>query len=124
MKASRYFHIFRIQLKNNFVREAVYRSNFVTMVAVDLIWIVVEFSLFQVIYANTTAETTELGWLLGAMMTAQPYVLSVFVHALDRGRVAQIDRDLRRVARDLGQPPRVPVRSHQGEVSLPRRGER
>ena len=40
----------------------------------------------QVIYANTTAETTELGWLLGAMMTAQPYVLSVFVHALDRGR--------------------------------------
>jgi hypothetical protein len=40
----------------------------------------------QVIYAKTTAETTELGWLLGAMMTAQPYVLSVFVHALDRGR--------------------------------------
>ena len=40
----------------------------------------------QVIDANTTAETTELGWLLGAMMTAQPYVLSVFVHALDRGR--------------------------------------
>jgi len=40
----------------------------------------------QVIYAKNTAETTELGWLLGAMMTAQPYVLSVFVHALDRGR--------------------------------------
>src|SRR5262249_2777708 len=41
------------QIKNNFVREAVYRTNFLTMVSVDLIWIMVEFSLFTVLYANT-----------------------------------------------------------------------
>lgn len=59
MRLKWYWEIFRVQLKNNFVREAVYRSNFLTMVAVDLIWIAVEFSLFAVIYANTT---TLAGW--------------------------------------------------------------
>ena len=49
----------RVQVKNNFVREAVYRTNFLTMVSVDLIWIGVEFSLFAVIYANTP---TLAGW--------------------------------------------------------------
>jgi ABC-2 type transport system permease protein len=49
----KYFRIFLIQLKNNFVREAVYRSNFLTMMVVDLVWIGVEFTLFSVIYANT-----------------------------------------------------------------------
>jgi ABC-2 type transport system permease protein len=55
----RYWEIFRIQVKNNFVREAVYRTNFLTMVSVDLIWIAVEFSLFTVIYANTESLA---GW--------------------------------------------------------------
>lgn len=50
---SKYAKVFWVQLKNNFVREAVYRSNFLTMIVVDLIWIAVEFSLFTVIYANT-----------------------------------------------------------------------
>lgn len=49
----RHLSIFAVQIKNNFVREAVYRTNFVTMVAVDLIWIFVEFTLFTVIYSNT-----------------------------------------------------------------------
>jgi ABC-2 type transport system permease protein len=44
--------VFGVQLKNNFVREAVYRSNFLTMVLVDVVWIAVEFSLFSIIYAN------------------------------------------------------------------------
>src|SRR5437764_560232 len=57
--ARKYARIFGVQLKNNFVREAVYRTNFLTMIAVDLIWIVVEFSLFQVIYANVD---TLAGW--------------------------------------------------------------
>ncbi len=55
----RHFAIFLVQIKNNFVREVVYRTNFVTMVAVDLIWIFVEFTLFTVIYANTE---TLAGW--------------------------------------------------------------
>jgi ABC-2 type transport system permease protein len=49
----RYAEIYRVQLKNNWVREAVYRTNFLTSVATDVVWIVVEFSLFSVIYANT-----------------------------------------------------------------------
>ncbi len=52
MRFSRYLEIFRVQLKNNFVREAVYRTNFLTTVTVDLVWIAVQFSLFAVIYAN------------------------------------------------------------------------
>lgn len=51
-KALLYMRVFGVQLKNNFVREAVYRTNFLTTVAVDLVWIAVEFSLFSVIYAN------------------------------------------------------------------------
>lgn len=59
MALSKYWSVFRVQVKNNFVREAVYRSNFLTMVAVDMIWIAVEFSLFSVIYANTPSLA---GW--------------------------------------------------------------
>jgi len=55
----KYLEIYRVQIKNNFVREAVYRTNFLTSVTVDLIWIAVEFSLFAVIYSNTK---TLAGW--------------------------------------------------------------
>jgi ABC-2 type transport system permease protein len=51
--------IFLIQLRNNFIREAVYRTNFFAMIAVDLIWVALEFALFSVLYANTT---TLVGW--------------------------------------------------------------
>jgi hypothetical protein len=40
----------------------------------------------QTIYAANTAEATHMGWLMAAMMTRQPYSLSVYVHALDRAR--------------------------------------
>ena len=49
----------------------------------------VERDLEQVIYAARTAQQTTMGWLMGAMMTRQPYTLSVFVHALDRRRERQ-----------------------------------
>ena len=49
---NRYLRIFGIQLKNNWVREAVYRTNFLTALATDVIWIAIEFSLFSVIYSN------------------------------------------------------------------------
>lgn len=55
----KYSNVFAVQFKNNFVREAVYRSNFLTMLCVDLVWIGVEFSLFTVIYANTNSLA---GW--------------------------------------------------------------
>lgn len=48
----RYLEIFRVQLKNNWVREAVYRTNFLTSLITDLIWMGVEMTLFTVIYAN------------------------------------------------------------------------
>jgi hypothetical protein len=40
----------------------------------------------QTIYTATTADATTMGWLMGAMMTRQPYSLSVFATALDRRR--------------------------------------
>ena len=43
----------------------------------------------QVIYVHTTAQQTAMGWLLGAMLTRQPYTLSVHVRALDRRRERQ-----------------------------------
>ena len=59
MRLIRYLKVYQIQIKNNFVREAVYRTNFLTAVTVDVIWIAVEFSLFSVIYANVDSLA---GW--------------------------------------------------------------
>ncbi|MEW6055693.1 MAG: ABC-2 family transporter protein [Bdellovibrionota bacterium] len=55
----KYLRVYSVQLKNNWVREAVYRTNFLTAMAVDVIWIGVELALFSVIYANTTVLA---GW--------------------------------------------------------------
>jgi ABC-2 type transport system permease protein len=52
MGLTRYFRVFQVQLKNNFVREVVYRTNFLAATTVDAIWIAVEFSLFSVLYSN------------------------------------------------------------------------
>ncbi len=49
----------------------------------------VDRDLEQVIYAHRTAQQTTMGWLMGAMLTRQPYTLSVYVHALDRRRERQ-----------------------------------
>ena len=38
----------------------------------------------QTIWVATTAEHTQMGWLMGAMMSRQPFTLSVHVRALDR----------------------------------------
>jgi hypothetical protein len=38
----------------------------------------------QTIYAASTADATQMGWLMGTMLTRQPYTLSVYVHSLDR----------------------------------------
>ena len=44
----------------------------------------IERDVVQTIYAHTTADATYMGWLMSAMMTRQPFTMSVFVHALDR----------------------------------------
>lgn len=49
----------------------------------------VERDTLQTIYAHTTADATHMGWLMSAMMTRQPFTMSVFVHALDRRRERQ-----------------------------------
>jgi hypothetical protein len=49
----------------------------------------VDRDLEQVIYVQSTADATYMGWLLGAMLTRQPFALSVHVHALDRRRERQ-----------------------------------
>ncbi len=55
----RYLKIYGVQIKNNWVREAVYRTNFLTAIIVDLIWMFIELAYFSVIYANTE---TLAGW--------------------------------------------------------------
>lgn len=52
MGLAKYAEIFRVQLKNNWVREAVYRTNFLTSLFTDLVWMGVEMVLFSVIYSN------------------------------------------------------------------------
>ncbi len=59
MNLHHYIQVYAVQIKNNFVREAVYRTNFLTALTVDIIWIGVEISLFSVLYSNTT---TLAGW--------------------------------------------------------------
>jgi hypothetical protein len=43
----------------------------------------------QGIVVATTAGRTSMGWLHGAMLTRQPFTLSVYVHALERRRERQ-----------------------------------
>lgn len=59
MRLSHYLEIYRVQIKNNFVREAVYRTNFLTALTVDIIWMLVELSLFTVLYSNVPSLA---GW--------------------------------------------------------------
>lgn len=49
---NRHYEAFKVQLKNNFVREAIYRTNFMTSLATDVVWMCVEMALFKVIYSN------------------------------------------------------------------------
>ena len=43
----------------------------------------------QTIFLQTTAGRTQMGWLHQAMLTRQPFTLSVYVHALERRRERQ-----------------------------------
>ncbi len=47
-----YWDIFKTTLKNNFVKEFIYRSNTFAMTFADLVWVAVEFAFFEVIYSN------------------------------------------------------------------------
>jgi TraG P-loop domain len=40
----------------------------------------------QTMWVATTADQTQMGWLMGAMMTREPFTMSVHVRALDRRR--------------------------------------
>lgn len=81
----------------------------------------------QTIYAATTADATTTGWLMGAMMTWQPFTLSVYVHALDRKaertRVKRGHRRLFAVNRTAEAKGRVPdfdryAQEHESEALL------
>jgi ABC-2 type transport system permease protein len=52
MKLSIYWDVFITTLKNNFVKEFIYRSNTFAMTFADIIWVFVEFAFFEVIYSN------------------------------------------------------------------------
>lgn len=50
----KYLRVYGVQLRNTWIREAVYRSNFLTSLVVDLAWVSVEAGLFEVLYSNTS----------------------------------------------------------------------
>src|SRR5216110_2046334 len=60
----KYLDLFWIQFRNNWVREAIYRSNFITATIVDLVWILVEAALFNVLYAHSPLVA---GWTIYQM---------------------------------------------------------
>lgn len=66
----------------------------------------------QALSATTTADGTYLGALMGAMLTREPFALSVFVHALDRkterGRLKRSYRRVFAVNRGAEAKGRVP----------------
>ena len=66
----------------------------------------------QTILVSNTVGRTSLGWLHGAMLTRQPYTLSVFVHGLERRRERQklkiAYRRLHTINRGAEQKGRVP----------------
>ena len=51
--------------------------------------VVVDHDVEQTILVHNTAGRTQMGWLHGAMLTRQPFTLSVFVHGLERRRERQ-----------------------------------
>jgi ABC-2 type transport system permease protein len=53
--------IFWVNLKSNYIREVVYRSNFIATLFSDFVWICVEASLFKVIYGHVESLG---GWTL------------------------------------------------------------
>jgi ABC-2 type transport system permease protein len=54
-----YLDVYRTQIKNNLVRQAVYRTNFLASLTTDLIWIAIELSLFTILYGNVNVLA---GW--------------------------------------------------------------
>jgi TraG P-loop domain len=52
-------------------------------------YVSVDLDVEQTIFVQTTAGRTQMGWLHGAMLTRQPFTLSVYIHALERRRERQ-----------------------------------
>ncbi len=48
-----YLQVLAVTMKNNFVREFIYRSNAIAMTIADMIWVVIEYAFFEIIYSNT-----------------------------------------------------------------------
>ena len=74
--------------------------------------VVVDRDVEQTILIANTAGRTQMGWLHGAMLTRQPFTLSVFVHGLERRRERQklklAYRRLHTINRGAEQRGRVP----------------
>jgi ABC-2 type transport system permease protein len=56
---NQYIDVMKTIIKNNFVREFMYRSNTIAMTFADMIWVAVEYAFFEVIYSNVNSIN---GW--------------------------------------------------------------
>lgn len=77
-----YWDVFKTSLKNNFVREFIYRSNILAMTVADLIWIAIEVGFFEIIYSNIDSIN---GWtreqtffFLGIFVAADALFITFF----------------------------------------------
>lgn len=78
----RYWDVFKTSIKNNFVREFIYRSNILAMTLADLIWIFIEIAFFEVIYSNITAINSwtkeQTFFFLGVFVSADALFMTFF----------------------------------------------
>ena len=76
------FRIFLVQLKNNFTRQIMYRSNFLTLLLVDITWMAIEMLFFDALYAHNASiagwSKTQTYFFLGLFFTSDA-IFTVFL---------------------------------------------
>ncbi len=74
--------LYGVQIRNNWVRETVYRSNFLTSTLVDCIWVAVEISLFSILYAHIPVlagwTQPQIFFFLGVFFTSDALFTTCF----------------------------------------------
>ena len=80
-----HWDVFKTSLKNNFVREFIYRSNTIALTLADLVWVVIELAFFEVIYSNTLSINSwnreQVFFFLGVFISGDSLFTTFFQRA-------------------------------------------
>lgn len=78
----KYIDIYKTQIRNNIIRETLFRSNLIASIMIDFIWLSIEFILFEVIYGHVTHLGSwtkyEAFFLLGFFFCADSIYVMLF----------------------------------------------